>query len=177
MRWLAFVLLAVLAAALQISVGAAVRIPLGGSGLCVAIDFLAVPAVLVALRARHSADAVGAAWLLGLMIDLTAPGMPLGLYALAYAVAASAVFHTRGAVFSESGLTQLVIGLAFCLIAHGLARGFVNLYVRPDAGLFWRDAVQVLMVAAATAAVTPIALGLGRRLDWLIMVQPSWRRR
>lgn len=177
MRWIAFVILAVAAVALQMSIGAAMRIPLGDGGLALAIDFLAILAVLTALRVGDGFDAILAGWVLGLLIDLTTVNLPIGLHALTYALAAAFVYQSRGSVFSESPLTQALLALGFCLIAHGLARTFVDFRVRPDARWLGRDLLQAALVALTTAAATPMMLGLLRHVDWLIMDQPAWRRR
>jgi rod shape-determining protein MreD len=133
--------------------------------------------VLVALRVGSGTEAVLATWTLGLLVDLTSLACPIGLHAIAYAVAGGMVFQSRGAVFSENPLTQSGMTFLYCLAAHALARLFVNVYVGPEAGGLWRDLAQVLLVAGCTAIVAPIGLALLRRLDWLIMIQPAWRRR
>jgi len=177
MRWIPFAIVTVVVMAAQISVAAAVRIPLGGSALALTVDLPAILVVLVALRARGGTDAVLAAWTVGLVIDLAVIGVPIGLHALSYAAAAAILFQARSAMFTESVLTQALVSFAFCLLAHGAARLFVNLYVRPDAAWLGRDLLQALLVATTTAAAAPVGLALLRRVDWLIIIQPTWRRR
>ncbi|MFW6154083.1 MAG: hypothetical protein ACOC95_02605 [Planctomycetota bacterium] len=177
MRWLPFGILVVVVLALQVSVAAAVRIPVGRGGLALAVDLPAVLAVLVALRARRATDAALAGWVLGLCIDLAVTGVPLGLHAVTFAMAAGLICQIRPAVFPDSVLTQALLVGGFCLIAHGPARLFVNLYVRPDAAHLGRDLLQVLLVALGSGVAGPVVLAVGKRADWLIMDQPSWRRR
>ena len=153
MRWIPFAIVAVVVMAAQVSVAAAVRIPLGGSALALTVDLPAILVVLIALRARNGSDATLAAWAVGLTIDLAVIGVPIGLHASCYAVGAAILFHVRSAMFTESALTQAVATFAFCLLAHGAARGFVNLYVRPDAAWLGRDLLQVLLVASGTAVI------------------------
>jgi len=177
MRWPVFIVAAVIVLGLQISVAAAVRIPLGASALALTIDLPAILAVGVALRTRSGADAVLAAWALGITVDLAVINVPIGLHAVCYAMAAAILFQIRSAVFTESPLTQGLLAGTFCLLAHIAARAFVNLYVRPDAALLWRDTLQASLVAVSTAAVAPLMLGLLVRVDWLMILQPAWRRR
>jgi len=176
MRWLPFGILAAVVLALQLSVAAAVRIPVGRGGLVLAVDLPAVLAVLIALRTRSATDAALAGWVLGLCIDLAVTGVPLGLHAVTFAMAAGLICQVRPAVFTDSLLTQALLVGAFCLIAHGLARLFVNLYVRPDSVQLGRDLLQVLLVALGTGIAGPVVLAIGKRTDWLVMDQPSWRR-
>lgn len=177
MRWPVFAVAALLAVALQISVVQVATVPLGSSGLVLAVDLMAVLTLLIALRTGGGAQAVGAAWVLGLLVDLATIGTPIGLYALTYAAAAGFVYHTRGAVFSESALTQAMMALLFVLIAHGLARLFVGLYVRPEGVGLWRDLLQVLFVAGCTAVVAPALLAALKRVDWMMIDRPRWQRR
>ena len=177
MRWFGFIILALTAVALQVSAVAAIRVELGLWGLSLGVDLVAILAVLVALRVRQGSDALLGAWGLGLLIDLSVIASPIGLYALTFTLAAGMIVQVRDAVFSDNPLTQAGMAFTFCLVAHGLARLFVNLYVRREAGLFSRELVQVLLVAACTAFVGPIVLALMRRLDWLIVVRPSRQRR
>ena len=120
-------------------------------------------------------DVVLAAWVLGLLVDLTTFGTPIGLFAVAYAAAAALVFHVREAVFGDNPLTQIVMGLAFCLVAHGLAVLFMNLYVRASSSL-GGDSLQALLLSACTAAVTPLMYKLFVRLGRWIVLQPAGRR-
>jgi rod shape-determining protein MreD len=176
-RWFAFVILSLLTLAVQISAGAVLRVELGPSGLSLAVDFLALLAVGLAARVRQNADAALAGWVLGLLVDLASVGTPVGLYALGFALASVMVFQVRTAVFGDNPLTQAVMALAFCLVAHGTARLFVHIYVRDGAGRLGWDLLQALLVALCTAVAAPFVIGVLRRLDWLIVPQPSRRRR
>ncbi len=176
MRWAGFAVLALVAIALQMSLGAVLRVPLGG-GASLGVDFLGVLAVLVALRCRAGIDVALAGWTLGFLIDLTTAAMPLGLYAVSFTVAAMAVFQLRSAFFLDNPLTQAMMGLAFCLVAHGPARFFVNLYVRSGAAPLGRELLQTLLIALCTAVFTPIGMRLLRPIDEWIMNRPTTRRR
>jgi rod shape-determining protein MreD len=176
MRWPAFAIAALLSLALQDTVGAVFRISLGG-GLMLAVDFLAILAVLVALRTRAGSDALLAGWVLGLLIDLASPGMPIGLYALMFALAASLVYYIRSAVFTANPVTQMVMTFVFCLAAHGLARVFIHVVAPPAGARFVPDLVQALLLAISTAAVAPLIIGVVHKFDWLILPQRGQRRR
>lgn len=176
MRWLAFILLALVTVALQISVGAALRVKLGSSGLTLQVDFMAILAVMTALRVRHRHDVLLAAWLLGLLIDLSVVRSPIGLYALGFALGAGGVYHARAAVFGQSPLAQVILAAAFCLLAYAPARVFLNLYVRTGAGRLGWDLLQLLLVAVCTGVCAPVIGSVFRRLDRLILV-PAGRRR
>jgi cell shape-determining protein MreD len=175
-RWFAFAILALATLAVQVSAGAVLRISLGASGLSLAVDFLALLAVWLALRVRQGGEAALAGWMLGLLVDLASMGTPVGLYALTFALASAMVFQVRSAVFSDNPLTQVMTALTFCLVAHGAARLFVHVYAGSGGSLGW-DLLQVLLLAACTAVMAPLVIGVFRRLDGLIIPRPSQRRR
>ncbi len=177
MRWGGFIVLAAVATCVQMSLGAVLRIPLGGTGLSLAVDFMAIVAVMVALRARGTADAALAAWSLGMLIDLTTSGMPLGLYALTFAAAGAMICQMREALFTDNPLTQMVLALLFCLVAHMTARAFANLYVRGGGAPLGRELLQAVIVAVCTAVCMPIVGRLLRPLEPLIMLRSTGRQR
>jgi len=174
-RWIGFFLAAVAAVIVQISLGAVLRFRLGSGGLCLAVDFLAILAVMIGLRASETAPAILAGWILGLGIDLATTGTPVGLYALTFAMATAVVAQIRPAVFVENPLTQAIVALVFCLLAHGAARTFICLYVQPGSGL-GRQWLQALLGGLATAVVAPPVLRALRPLSGLIILQPRRRR-
>ena len=175
MRWIGFFLVALAAAAVQVSLGAILRIRLGGSGLCLAVDFLAILAVAIGLRGPDPAQSALAGWCLGLLIDLSTTGTPVGLYAVTFAMATGVVAQIRPAVFVENPLTQAILAVVLCLLAHGAARVFVCLYVRPGGDL-GRQLLQTLLVGLCTAVVTPLAMRALRPVTGLIVLQPRRRR-
>ena len=177
MRWVGFIFAAAVAVMVQVTVGAIVRIRLGSSGLTLAVDFMAILAVLIGLRSRRPADAVLAGWVLGMLIDLASADSPLGLWALAYALATGMVVQVRSAVFSENPLTQAALGFSFCVLAHGAARTFAHVYVHPGAGALGRDWLQILLLASCTAAATPLIMRLMRGLAGVMLVPPRRQRR
>jgi len=176
-RWLGFIVLAGVAVCVQMSLGAVLRIPLGGSGLSVAVDFIAIVGVVVALRTRDVADAALANWTLGMLIDLTTSGMPLGLYAITFAAAGAMIAQMREAFFADNPLTQVILAALFCLLAHVPARVFANLYVRGGPAPLGREVAQALIVTACTAACTPIVGRVLRPLERLIVHRPTGRQR
>lgn len=175
MRWFVFIPLAYLAIVVQTSLVYAARLPVGGS-LVLGFDLPAAVAVAVALRVRSGSEAMLAAWVLGLLVDLTALNAPLGMYALGFAVGAAAVYRLRDAVFGENPMTQIVLGFLLAAAAHGWAALFAGLYAHGHQGRLGGNLAQALLVAACTAAATPLVCRALRPLDRLLMVQPARRR-
>ncbi len=176
MRWPAFAIAGLLALAVQDTVGAVFRISLGG-GLMLAVDFLAILAVLVALRTRTGSDALLAGWVLGLLIDLASPGRPMGLYAVMFGLAASLIYYVRSTVFTGNPITQMVMTFIFCLTAHGLARLFIHITAPPAGTSFFKDLGQAVLLAVCTAAVAPLLMSIMHKFDWLLISQRGQRRR
>lgn len=175
MRWIPFLVLAYLAVVLHTSLGDVLSVPFQ-SWLILRVDLLAGLAVMITLRVRTRADAMLAAWVLGLLADLTTIGTPIGLWAACFTLGSVAVYQVREAVFSGNPLTQFVMALMFCLLAHGLCVLFDNLYVRASAAGLWRDLLAVLMISLCTAGLTPVLCRLLRGLEKTIMIQPLRRR-
>lgn len=176
MKWPAFIVLALLTVAAQVTAGAVFRIDLGG-GLLLAVDLLAIVAVLLALRVRAGTQVMLAGWVLGLFIDLASSATPIGLYALTFALAAGMVFQLRGAVFTSNPVTQMAMTFVFCLVSHGGARIFIRAAVRPPGGPLGLELLQALLLALCTAVVAPAVMALVRKFDWLILPPRSQRLR
>jgi hypothetical protein len=124
-------------------------------------DLAAAFAVFLALQARHSVDALGAAWVLGFSIDLLAAGAVeggacAGIMSLSYMAGAGAIFWVREAFFRDRPLTQAILGVLFCLIAHGL--WITGQAARAGDWAAWRRMVpQMLALTAYTGLLTPLA--------------------
>lgn len=175
MRWLAFTILALATLTVQATVGNLLGIPTRG-GLMLGVDFLAIVAVLVALKVRAGSDALLAGWILGLLIDLSSPHMPIGLYALTFSLSASLVYYVRGAVFTTNPISQLLTTFGFCLAAHAAARLFIHVAAPPAGARFGTDLVEALLLAACTAVAAPFVMGVLHKFDWLIVSQRSGRQ-
>jgi rod shape-determining protein MreD len=175
MKWLVFVILALVTLAVQATVGGFLGIHLG-DGLTLGVDFLAIVAVLVALKVRAGSDALLAGWMLGLLIDLSSPRMPIGLYALTFALGASLVYSVRGAVYTTNPITQMLTTFGFCLAAHGVSRVFIHVFAPPAGDRLGLDLLEVLLLATCTAIAAPFIMGVLHKFDGLILGQRGQRR-
>ncbi|HET6427660.1 MAG TPA: rod shape-determining protein MreD [Phycisphaerae bacterium] len=183
MRWIRFAILAYLVVLLQTTVAQLVRIPLGPVG-AVRPDFLAMVALFVCLAVGGIGDAMLAAWVLGMLVDLTTGGGPgaatvVGPMALAYALAAALIFRIREAFFRERIVTRMVLGFLFCVVAHGLWVTAQSLAAAKQMtwGAYWTMLLQVVAVSVYTGAVTPILLVGLTRLERQLIVTPAGRAR
>jgi rod shape-determining protein MreD len=184
MRWIGFAILVYLLMLLQTTLGKLLTFPLESLGV-VGPDLSAIVAVFLAMRVRELSDVTIAAWLLGLAVDLGSAGgvgemTVVGPMSLSYMLAVAAVFRMREAFFRDRVMTQAILAVAFCLLAHGtwvtvqsaLARGEVS----------WSGYGATLLQAAALACYTGALMPLGYRLllkceRWFVAVQPGRARR
>jgi rod shape-determining protein MreD len=176
-RWIPLVILIYVAVILQTTVGQMLSFvsPLGR----VAPDLLAIVAVYVALRGARLADVMIAAWALGMSVDLTMGGGPggagvVGPMALAYTLAAGLVYKLRDAVYGENFITQGILALVFCLLAHVgwlLGQSILAWSAQGLGGML----VQAFGSALYTAVVTPAVMAVLKRVRNLIF-QPTGRR-
>lgn len=183
MRWIPFIILAYLLVLVQTTVGKVLTFTSFSIGT-VGPDLPALVAVFVALHVRSRADVMLAAWLLGLGLDLTAGGGPggsaaIGPMPIAYALAAACLYQVREAFFRERALTQGLLAMGFCILAHGTWVTLQSLLA--IRAMTWSAYGRVLMQAAAlavyTAALMPLAhWGLWRYQRWFI-TPPAGRRR
>ena len=172
MRWVLFVILAYLAVVFQATLGGVLSWQSEALGRFGA-DFLAIIAVFVALRVRDLSDAMLAAWMLGLALDLTTAGGPAGTavvgpMSVSYAAMAGLLYKVREAFFRERVLTHALLVLVFCALTHGLWVISQSLLQMSEVlwSDFWRMLLRTVAVAVTTAvaslAVTPV----------LTMIQP-----
>ena len=176
MRWIPFLILTYAVVLVETSVGWVLFIDISSLG-AVGADLAAMVAVFVALHARGAADAMLAAWTLGLAADLTCGGgvgavTVLGPMSIAYCLAAGLLWRAREAFFRERALTQAMLAFAFVALAHGmwataqavLAPGHVTL------GDYGRTLLQVLAVACCTAVLMPLAHYVLRKCQRVFLV-------
>lgn len=176
MRWIALAILTYLLTLLQTSLIGIVSFHVPKVGL-VRPELLAVVAVYCALHVRGVLDAMLAGWVLGLALDLTSgaawpASTAVGPMSLAYALVAGGVYKVRGAVFREKVVTQCVMTLVFCIVAHWvwIVLQWVLALRHMTGGGVALMGVQAAMLAAYTAAVAPlghVVLKACRR--WLIV--------
>lgn len=107
MRWLPFIILAIVMLVLQGTI--VQKIAIRG----VWPDWMFILAVYYALWGRWP-DAAIAAWILGLLVDLQSRGW-IGLNAFCFGGAAWAILYIRQALFRDHPITQVVVTLVFAL--------------------------------------------------------------
>lgn len=183
MRWVPLAILIYLVILLQTTVLRVLSVTIPSLGP-VCPDMMAITAVFLALRAGSGADAMLAAWLLGLMVDLTAPGGPgsgavVGPMAVAYALAAGGLFKIRDAFFRDSAVTQGILVLVFCALTHSAwvtVQAVVN-YHAVTALEYVRTLGQVGVSSAYSAVMAPLGHFLLHSGDRIILMMPASRRR
>ena len=151
MRWTSFVILAFIAVVLQTTVVARLTV----SGFCA--DLVLIIAVYYALHAS-TPDALIAAWVLGMMTDLSGPGR-LGVYAFGFGLMALLIVQLRDSMFRDHPLTSLVLTLFCAWGVHAMAGGVYLVLAVLTHSQTHRDIVDVLTQATGsalfTAAVAP----------------------
>jgi len=179
MRWVPLAILTYLLLLAQTTVGGVLTFRARGIGL-VGPDLLAIAAVYVALHVRSCLDAMLAGWLIGLAVDLTTGAATvLGPMPLAYALAAGCICRVREAFFRERIVTQALLAVLFCLIAHGLWLTIQCLFALR--AMTWSSYGRLLLQAAAlyvyTGVLTPL-VGRGLRLvqGWIISAPAAARQ-
>jgi len=146
MRWPAYFILAYVAVGLQIGLGEYLRVGAAKP------DLVVLAAIFIAIRAPREAALLGCLGL-GLIQDRVALN-PLGLNALAYALAGMFTVSTQELVYKSHPLTNFSLGLVGgCLtgavvLIHGWIRG-------PRASM-----ADLLACALYTAILAPLVLGL-----------------
>ncbi|MCD6364256.1 MAG: hypothetical protein J7M14_00095 [Planctomycetes bacterium] len=146
-------------------------------------DLLAVPAVYMALYAHRRADAMLAGWLMGMAIDLTSGAgagfsTAVGPMSLGYALAAGAIHTVRNVLFRKNVITQCVVTVVFCVMAHGLwlAMQWIIAFRRiADWPTCFAMLLQALGVALYTAAVMPLGRVVLDRCRRRLISSPSGR--
>lgn len=179
MRWIVLLILAFLVLLVQTSLGRVLTISLDVGPI--APDWAAMTAVFIALRARQSLDALIAAWILGMGVDLASSGglgssTVVGPMAMAYCLGCGMVFRVREAFFREKALSQAVLCLGFVLIAHWTWLLIQAIRTGQSWGNWGDLFMQVLLVALYSAVLAPLAhflLSLGERV---LFVSPSGGR-
>ncbi len=172
-----FIILVIIAVICQITIGDMFTFSTGGIGR-IGPDLLAIVALFVVLHVRESMDAVLAAWMAGMVLDVTAGGTSsIGPMAIGYAAAAAVLFSLREVFFSQWMVTQGFLAVLFCLIAHGI---WVTAQVTLNNG-WWAYGtmlVQMLALAVYTGLITPIVhAGLARIQKWFLIAPARGRLR
>jgi rod shape-determining protein MreD len=148
MRWVTFLVLAVVVLTLQSVV--APRLELLGARP----DWLLVVVVFFALRAAPR-DAVLGAWVLGACADLMTIER-FGLLALSYGLAGAAVTSVREYLFRSRPLTQFVVTLLVCLLLRFAWLLYRRMLYDPAGSLLVDMAIDVVTASVYTAAWAPV---------------------
>ncbi|MCY2925803.1 MAG: hypothetical protein NT031_10245 [Planctomycetota bacterium] len=173
MRWVPFLLAVYAIMLLQTSLGRLLTFSTDFAGQ-IGPDLAAVLAVFLALHARAAVDALAGAWVLGFSIDLLAAGAVeggacAGMMSLSYMAGAGAVFWVREAFFRDRPLTQAILSVVFCLLAHGL--WITGQAARAGDWASWRRMIpQMLALTAYTAVLAPLCNVLLLRMRRLFLV-------
>ena len=145
-------------------------------------DILAVFAVFIAFKARSATDAMVAAWIVGMLVDvLSGAGFHgsanIGPMAIMYVPAAGMIFKARDTFFTDRMWAQMLLSGAFCVFVH---TGWVTLQVilNFDWSAWPSCILQALLISLYTALVAPlICLVLTPLSGWLVQAGGRGRRR
>ena len=180
MQWIPFIILVYVTVLVQATLVGVLVLPLGWTGP-VAPDLAAAVAVFIALNARSGLDVMIAAWIMGMAMDLMLCGgggapTAVGPMAIAYALSAGLLFHVREAFFHERAMTQALLALLFCLLAHGAWITAQTLLGAPWSayGQWLAKGAGISVYTAVLAPLVCAALRTPRR--WFLAV-PTDRRR
>ena len=172
MRWIVLILLGWAGVLLQTTFGevwAIDRMAIGS----IAPDLLACLAVFCTLYVDRAANAMIAAWILGLMLDLATAGGPgvavVGPMAISYCIVARGLFSIREALFRRRISTRMLLTLVFCLATHPLWVTVQSILAMGVTGWgeYLRMLVQALCISIYTALVAPLVF-------WLLDKAASW---
>lgn len=187
MRWVLLAILIYLLSLVHTSLGGLLTFTVPSLGN-VSPDLLAILAVLLAMHAVSAADAMLAAWLMGLVIDLTTgagaeASTAVGVMSLTYALAAGVIYRLREIVFRDSVMAQCLMVVVFCILAHWL---WVTVqWIIALRFMMWSGYGVMLFQATALAFYSAVLTGLlswplRRCIRWIIVIPPGrqrWPRR
>jgi cell shape-determining protein MreD len=179
-RWIFIILLAYAAVLLQTTLVGMVTFNTEALG-AIGPDMVAIVAVFLAMHGRQLADVMIAAWLLGMGLDLTVSGgfgstTVVGPMGIGYALAAAAIYQIREVLFRDWLVTQAVLTLLFCLLAHGLWLVWQSLAAQAVTwGAFGELLLQALLVSIYSALLAPIGHLMLRPLR-SVLIAPGQQR-
>ena len=175
MRWAYFIPAVLAAMVVQTTVGQVLwfRTSLGWIGP----ELLACVAVFVALNVRNGTDAALAGWALGLGVDVTLSGEGMGLLPLLYAAGCGGLFGIRDPFYRARFLSQMALGLMFCLFVYQLWTAYDVLVFPALHRSYGARILQAAALAAYTAVLTPLVGGLLRKAQRQLVAMPDARGR
>ena len=184
MRWVPLAILIYVLVVIQTSLLGIVTFEWAGIGP-VRPDLMAILAVYLALYARSGTDAMLAAWIMGMAIDLTTGAGPeistaVGPMALGYALAAGCIFRLREVVFRNSYAAQGLMAGLFCVLSHGfwVTLQWLVMPGKITASGYALMLVQAVLLAVYTGLLMPFgAIGLRRCERWILSAPSGSARR
>ncbi len=168
MRWVGLIIVTVVVAAAQTSIGPLLTIKGVGP------SFLLVAAVYYGFRWPVSEAGI-AGWSLGLAADLTSAGS-IGAHSLSFAVAAMIASRLRAILMTDHAVAQILVTGLLGWLAYSLI--FVHAGWR-DGWTAWSlgaSLERAAWVAAYTAVLSPYLFWLLERGVPLLSLQPHGRR-
>jgi rod shape-determining protein MreD len=150
-RWLAFIVCAIVVLTLQATV--AERMEWRG----VRPDWVLVLITFFALNARNT-DALLGAWALGAACDLMSVER-FGLLSLSYGLVALLVYAIREYVFGEHPLTHVCVTLVACVLMQTMLAGYRAAAYGPPSPSFANLMVEGVWTGLYTAVWAPVIHG------------------
>ncbi len=186
MRWIPLLILTYFVVLLETTLGRVLFIDTASLGL-VGPDLTALVVVFVAFYARSATDAMLTGWILGFAVDLTVGGAMgaitvVGPMSISYSLVAGLLWRVRDAFFRERALTQALLAMAFCILAHGMWLTAQAILASGSAAFadYGQTLLQALAGACYTALLMPMAhyaLSKCQRSFLVSAVRPTRRMR
>ena len=155
MRWLTFIILALIALTLQSAVAPRVA-PFG-----IRPDWLLILVVFIALHAPPRQATIGA-WIVGGLADLMTIERP-GLVAASYTLAAVLIISARNYLFRYRTTTRFVVTLLACLLVRVLWTLYFRTLYNPGRPLLTALMTDVFLASLYTGLwALPVHRGLQR---------------
>lgn len=174
MHWITFIILLVVAAALQKTVAPFLAVH------TIRPDLMIVVAVHYALAARAH-DALLACWTVGLAVDLTshsfADAPNVGLHAMSMGLIGLVIVRLRDLTFRESVATQLFFTFAAKLSLSLFTGAYLVYVARQGEGRFGEILLTGFYAAVYTAVLAPYGHWALRRLRSLLGIGSTHRLR
>lgn len=148
MRWISFIVVALLAIVLQTTL--AWRFRIGG----IAPDWILVFVVFFALHVK-GLDALIAGWVLGLLAGLESLER-FGMLALGYGLVAGGVYLVRDYMFRRHVMTHFLVTLASGVLLYGLTLASALTFSSLNQGVWGRQFLAGMLVALYSAIWAPI---------------------
>ena len=162
MKWIPFIILAIITITCQTTVVQAMAIRTQGNVIWP--DWMFILATHYALWGPMP-DVAIAAWLLGLGVDIHTEGR-IGLFAFLYGAAAWLLLYIRQALYRENAVTQVILTLIMMFLVQAAALFYTRWasHANTTSSSLW---LAALYTAVYTAACAPY-------LHWLLLRMGRW---